>query len=400
MRIAHYGTFDVKNYGDSLFPILVRNQLANLAASFIHVSPVGGQAYRDVPASVSVTEFHRMALTVDAVIVGGGNIIHSRRTPLAEYRQVNRTAYPNLWVDAAKVAAEQHVPLIFNAPGVPQRPGVLTRKFMRSAFDSASYVSVRDQRSYEMLSDLNLTVEVRVVPDTALLLSQAIEIEPHSGHRYIAVHLNERYIASVEEMAANLDSIATRLEASVVLIAIGACHGDGELALDVAEKMVVKPTVLSDPSTVREIANTIANSVLYLGSSLHGFITACSYGVPAAIVAKNDIQHKFLGLLEELDAQDRLIPSWQLAVTRCLDSGGLTHLMQPLDVNPAKSKVREHWAEIGEVLAKKRQADSYLSRLPQPGRAVAVANVIEQAAYRGSAKMTRNRRSASTHIHS
>ena len=42
MKLAHFGTFDVENYGDLLFPLVLERRLADLCDEFIRVSPVGG----------------------------------------------------------------------------------------------------------------------------------------------------------------------------------------------------------------------------------------------------------------------------------------------------------------------------------------------------------------------
>src|SRR5689334_12775587 len=110
LRLAHFGTFDVQNYGDLLFPLVVENALKDEADSFVHVSPVGGKPYADVPASVGFEEFFRSSDTVDGVIIGGGNILHSRTTTLPAYSSVKTRAYPELWIGAARYAADRSIP--------------------------------------------------------------------------------------------------------------------------------------------------------------------------------------------------------------------------------------------------------------------------------------------------
>lgn len=383
MRLAHFGTFDVPNYGDLLFPLLAEAQLEGVVDEFVHVSPVGGQPYDDVPASIGVEELARRGERFDAVMVGGGNLLTARPSTLAQYSSTRRTAYPNLWAGAAQLAAVQDIPLVFNAPGVAGRVGRLNNVVLRRIAQQAAYFVVRDAGSAR-IAERSGARDVRIVPDSALGLRDVLgpcggdsPVEGLEPGGYAVVHVNERYTGRDPEVVAReLDRLARALGQRICLIAIGRCHGDDRVVRDVGTRMTTHPVVVDRTDGVRHIVRLIAGSSLYVGASLHGFITATSYGVPGLIVADPTRQHKFLGLLDQLDASSRLVPGFA-AVT---DGWGATTAIsetwhRKIDLRPTLLALQEHWQGVrSAIVAAPPPASLLVRRLPHLGRAVAAAD--------------------------
>lgn len=362
MRIAHFGTFDVANYGDLLFPRLLEWRLADISDEVVHISPVGGiRIYRDVPVSRSLADVQRAGTEFDAVVVGGGNIIHDNGTNLATYKSVKSVAYPRLWLGATQLATRQRIPLVVNAPGVPKVPGRTAAPLMRRFASRADYLSVRDTYSQEVLRSIGVP-GATVVPDSALELRDMFTTSAPANldvptrltetldSRFAAVHVNARYKGGdVASLARRLDELSATLQATIVLIAIGPCHGDDDFAETVAAQMHSDPVVFGAPKAVEDIAYVISRSCAYIGSSMHGFITAASFGVPGLIVASHAAQHKFRGLLAHLDAEERLVSSWDEAL-KVLSAGGRQTALTPVDIEPALRRIDDHWAELRGAL--------------------------------------------------
>lgn len=377
MRLAHFGTFDVRNYGDLLFPRLMEWRMSDLFEEIVHISPVGGSAgYRDVRPSRSLSEVTREKIKFDAVVVGGGNILHSNGSTLDEYRQVRETAYSRLWLGAAQLASRQDIPLAINASGVPKRFGRLGQPLVRQLGQRADYFAVRDEYSKDNLSTAGVE-NVRVVPDTALelarwfgpsapsLLDVPRELERALDSRFLAVHVNDRYFdGSAAELAPVLDQLAKVAEAKIVLIAIGPCHGDDAYSKEVASHMTSSPIVYSTPKAVEDIAFVISRSVAYVGSSMHGFITATSFHVPALLIAKHASQHKFRGLLAHLGAEDRLVQSWTGAMSRLLEGTG-QNIMESVPTDQVTAAIEKHWAaQRAALVGANPRASSFLRHAP------------------------------------
>ncbi len=362
MRIAHFGTFDVANYGDLLFPRLLEWRLADISDEIVHISPVGGiQIYRDVAVSHSLADVQRAETQFDAVVVGGGNIIHDNGTNLSAYKSVKRVAYPRLWLGATQLATRQRIPLVVNAPGVPKVPGKMAAPLTRRFASRADYLSVRDTYSQEVLRSIGVP-GATVVPDSALELRNMFTTDAPTNldlpkplaaildSRFVAVHINERYKGGdLASLARSLDELSGILEARVVLIAIGPCHGDDAFAEKVAAQMQSDPVVFGAPKAVEDVAYVISRSCAYVGSSMHGFITAASFGVPGLIVASHAAQHKFRGLLAHLDAEERLVPSWDEALNLLRSSDQQTAFAS-VDIEPALRRIDEHWTALRNAL--------------------------------------------------
>jgi polysaccharide pyruvyl transferase WcaK-like protein len=354
LRVAHYGTFDVANYGDALFPLVLESRLP--FADVTHVSPIGGSKYRDSAPSISVREADRR--TFDAVVIGGGNIIHCDRGSLPDYRKTDRTAYASLWLGAADLAQRQGIPLVFNGPSVSLRsPDRTTRRLLDEVAERASYVALRDEASCRALS----TRDCKVVPDTALEVSRLWskhDLE-RAAAQYglqsvatLAVHMKEKYSQAPLVVAEAIDVLARRFRATPVLIAIGQCHGDDQVHRRVAKLMKSEPICVV-PNSLVGVASIIDHSVAYVGSSMHGFITAVALRTPGLLVLEQSPHHKFLGLLSSLglDPADAIAADWTTASTLPVA------LVETEDRLAALRVLAGHWASVAEALQSEPRMD-------------------------------------------
>lgn len=296
MKIAHFGTFDVDNYGDLLFPHIARYRLPD--HEWIHVSPTSfSTQFNDSLPVISYQE--ALSQNFDAVVIGGGNIIHAREVSLPVYKTVALSAYASLWIGAAKIALNQNIPLAFNSPGISTiRHNLLERKFFRSVLSNTEYISFRDSTSADIAKNYT-NKSVWIVPDTALDISRMWPIKNNNSlnENYLVCNLNPRYHSPAKETAQLLDTIALKIGMPIKLIIVGDCHGDMDFAAKISTCLTTSHSI--EPiSSLKHMAHTIAQSDYFLGSSMHGFITALSYKVPALLVLNKTPMWKFIGLLE------------------------------------------------------------------------------------------------------
>jgi GT2 family glycosyltransferase len=168
--------------------------------------------------------------------------------------------------------------------------------------------------------------------------------------RSVVFHVNRRYAGSSKlRLAQELDTIARRLSAEPLLIAMGPCHGDHVLAREIAAQMTTSPTLLEAPPSLQAIAACIANASLYVGSSMHGLITASAFGVPGIAVASGKV--KFDGVAQLHNGMDVVASTW----------GGAREVAEGLDLEKSKGRlvaVRDrahgqldiHWQRIRAFL--------------------------------------------------
>lgn len=347
--ISHFGTFDVANYGDLLFPLVLEKRIeaafgpqshepgsstARAAWGIRHVSPFGGSP--PIPGGVEcigVPGLEGLPKNESdkhtGVILGGGHLIHASPTNVSTYRSspdFALNAYPSLWLGAAHHALSTGAPLIWNAPGIPAELPPDASRLLCWATSFCDYVSVRDERSLRLLQRAGFEGEAHVAPDTAfdiahLFSDSEIDLAYRAAFEArnlppaqatISFHLNERYLGEEPGLVAQrIDQICAQADSTAILIGLGPCHGDDDLAVEVGAAMRNDVLVIDQPRTLIEAAACIARSRAYIGSSLHGAITACAFGVPAMIVAKESADGgKFSGFLGPHGLESWLVADW------------------------------------------------------------------------------------------
>jgi GT2 family glycosyltransferase len=380
--LAHFGTFDVDNYGDLLFPILLEKKMTPLGIKCVHISPTGTSSrWHDALPPVSVQEARRMGKDFTFVMLGGGNTFRADPTSLPLYASSPRAtggsmAYRTLWRSAFSVAQQRQIPLSWNAVGVPRPISSRLAPLVDWGARMSSYISVRDTQSRENLLASGVSTNICVVPDTALGIRDLwSRNELHDSYthllgttgqpipgRVLAISLKRKYITiSDSDTGAALDYLANSLRATPILLALGPCHGDDETNLSVSQYMKSKP-VLWVPRSLKEIGACISHAVQYVGSSLHGAITAISFGVPTVIVANEDRVpfRKFSGFLRHIGLENALFPSWDNAATALQSRSAQS--FQPLRLDAAFAALDEHWRHLCDTLIMARDNPAQTSR--------------------------------------
>lgn len=314
MKIAHFGTFDVDNYGDLLFPYIAKYRYPDINWTF--VSPTNSSSqFTDSIQPIDFNEANK--INFDAIIIGGGNIIHTKRTSLEAYHKVGEYAYPNLWIGAAKMAMQKKIPFAFNAPGISNLyASFVDRILFKVVFRRSNYISFREENSVNFAKKLT-NKEVKCIPDTALEISKVWPYESEEKEKKLTINLNQRYHKPANVTAILIDKIANELKLSVEIVVIGDCHGDLNFSKEVMSHLKSKEVTIKEVQGLKELAHTIASSSYFIGSSMHAFITAISYRTPCLLVLNESPMHKFTGLTKTLKLDSTVICSnWGEAINR------------------------------------------------------------------------------------
>jgi polysaccharide pyruvyl transferase WcaK-like protein len=366
-RVFQTGTFDVQNYGDLLFPLIADFRLKPWNISILPVSPTGfDTGWQDTVPSVPFRAMLNEADAIDAVMIGGGNIVHAGPSYLRDYEVAGLTgrAYAELWLGASLIGAIRNIPVVWNAPGVPM---AMTKELETAgatlALRAADYVSVRDRSSADLLGKHD-AMNSAVVPDTVIELARMwpraslaptfkalIErkLAPPEA-RFLAIHVKERSLDLTHaELATAIEQFAGSRGLTPLLIAIGPCHDDHLTARRIARHLKLAHVLLDDPVGLAEIASAIANATLYLGSSMHGYITGAAYNVPGAIVAR-PLLDKFAGFLAHIDRPQDLAVDWRMAFE--LGAARLAEPPRQCIPDALFEMLDTHWARIRAVVAK------------------------------------------------
>ncbi|GAA4883873.1 hypothetical protein GCM10023311_02680 [Flaviramulus aquimarinus] len=355
IKVAHFGTFDVDNYGDLLFPHIAEYRLPKY--QWEHISPTNNPTvFKDAKPIVSFEKARNNVF--DAIAIGGGNIIHLLDNHNTVYNNITGFSYANLWVGAAKMAIEQKIPYIFNAPGISKNFNRYIKKRIASAtFKNSNYVAFRDRFSKEIACRTfkNKTIfesKLTVVPDTAFEINKLWPLEKTKVSDYITVNLNERYHINIEETALGLDQISSKLKMPIKLIVIGDCHGDKAFTIKVSKKMKSEHTIVNSDE-LKKVAQVIGHGKHFFGSSMHAFITALSYGIPALLVLNKKPLNKFIGLLEIAALESNVIcKSFDEALKRTNSPAILSKKAR----QKIQSDLNTHWNKIDDIIKQRKSS--------------------------------------------
>lgn len=354
------GAFDRYNYGDLLFPIVIEEQLksygGDIAFRFYGIVESDLSALGGKPTE-SIQDFYRRCDDVKAgkatVIVAGGEAVavtwNSLLVALNRYFRLTRRYqhHINRIVDLNKVAktflkGRTDFPFVFNSDdfkavkhillnslgGSEINPTLFTKeKALKQKLQSADYFAVRDNATQHNLGKAGIATQL--FPDSAILMSKffptavlADRVSPEvrdfvakHAKNYVFFQTNRNHAKGNEELIANqLNNLQQRHGVSICLCPIGrALNHDDHEALETIRPLLRKQAAYFGDSHIWDVMYLIANSACYIGTSLHGAITAMSFAVPyvGLRVRKLDSYLKTWGVealnhvvgLDEIDSQ-------------------------------------------------------------------------------------------------
>ena len=361
------GMFDMNNYGDLLFPLVAEYELGKRGFDVHALSPTGNKTdYEDAVLSSNIWEFLDKSRKCNGILIGGGYIIHSHRMNfLKEYRRagVGAAVGPATWLGATMIAASRDVPVAWNAPGVPHPIKKNIQELSKAAFKAADYLSFRDKAS-QKLAIAGERLQCNILPDPIIKISSMWPqkdlkhifdsfLKQHniSGNKkFIAVHLRKRSLRgqTIENYANSLSVVCKKLELYPLILGLGSAHNDNDIAKNLKSLLKERGIDCQEivpPTTLKLITATIANSEMYIGSSLHGYIAAKSYEKPAVIVGFPSY-NKFNGLTTQLTSNDELFDSWD-NVWKNIDNriGNPKALSKDIE-----ESIDLHWDKISEAM--------------------------------------------------
>ncbi len=305
MSIGFVGTFDVNNYGDCLFPDVYRAELARRLpnATFTLYSPFSKAAeilsfdeVKALPTTLDQPEFDE-----DCLVLIGGETLGVGHSMGAHLVPANTPShYLRMWLIPCIANGLGKTRFFIHSVGIPPTLSHLlgpASKILRSA----ERVSVRDEVSHERLKGV-AAIEVDPVfllrdmlpqTDWERTASDALPAGLEAGE-YIACQISPIYALGSEEAWCREMVKLMRMTGKKLLM-LPICHflDDHEfLAYAKARIAAIAPELASevicledDLRNVRATAALIAASAGYVGSSLHGAVTAAAFARPYAVFA-------------------------------------------------------------------------------------------------------------------
>jgi hypothetical protein len=324
-KIALYGAYDRYNYGDNLMPILLEMYIEKyypekfIDCEFIHVSISDSDlsAYSCFPTK-SISSVIGELKKGDSIIVVGGEVLcasnatlflHMPKSKLLNdfYIKLNRLPiirgffrkwaglqyrapweYPYL-PDENMLADGVDVKYNTVGGGLDWLP-INDKKDLIGRLVNAKYISVRDKRTLNKLAVID---DVKLYPDSAFIMSDLCSEEflIRNVRDDILNYVNTEYVvfqAAPSKLGDSLDNIVKKLTAlhavsnkRILLLPIGYAAGhDDFYILNKIHQKIPHITDIKMELNVWEIMYLIKHADFYMGTSLHGVITAMSFGKP------------------------------------------------------------------------------------------------------------------------
>ena len=304
--IAVFGAFNVHSFGDSLFPEAIYSELhKRIEIDEFCVFSLGGRKnpYSDKTV-YDYSQFDEIYKTkrFDAIIIGGGELLHNLPINFPEEHMAYESGA--IWQIPVKLGMKYGIPIIMNGVGMPYEFKEKNRGELEQLFSAVSYVSLRDEYSYqrwtEYFGNNEKTVEV---PDSLWNIREYFSEERLETIRdafkekykvnkpYMVVQYGTtKYFREVMKI---LDRFAENNNIQICAIAINAAHEDLYVVQHLGEyKNFVDIKEILSPE---EIVALISGAKLFVGTSLHGNLTAIAYGV------KNIIIDMYPGFVSKMD---------------------------------------------------------------------------------------------------
>jgi polysaccharide pyruvyl transferase WcaK-like protein len=252
----------------------------------------------------------RFASVYDAVIVGGGELLHLNDPLLSAFygvtpREVD-LVQPSRWFleGLGGGAREERCPVLWHALGVPYDLSADQAARVRAALAGRAPAVVRDPFSKARLEAAGVLPPIDVVPDSGLLVDRLFRT-PAAVRREVVVQGCDLVVPSVGAIAAAV--VRTGLDP--VLVETGRCRGDGLFADAMAAELQAAGVGfrrLPADASLADVAATIAGAELVLASSLHAGITALVHGRRFVVLDLGD-ESKLRGFGEVAGARDRVV---------------------------------------------------------------------------------------------
>jgi len=326
--IGHFAASDRENYGDLLYSVVLRRMLESRGLgeklgfySFLD-GPAPGDAGYDVSCIRELLDAE-IAL-VSSLIIGGGDILRTDTVTLAshyKYTYRERLGYPVLqWIGEKYLklptVTEKFLKRYMNydAPGpflldAGRFPGVGSVHFcscgcpldfapadrvrVREVLESAAYLSVRDRQSRDKLLAAGVTREIYAVPDLIMTLSDYYDpaaerqkgrellrsFGADPGGTVLCFQCMPHAGQPMEDIVSQLNSYRERTGAEIVLLPLGYCHADDRYLKRLSRASGGRFRYIGVRS-IFDMLSVIAASDLFVGTSMHGNITALSFGIP------------------------------------------------------------------------------------------------------------------------
>lgn len=296
-RVAMFGTYDLPSLGDTMFPVIFKKEMEKRFGNAIQVdlySPRGTETpYNDLPRVYSIDDLkeNHKETPYKLLVIGGGEFIHfSQVEYIATDGQKKFYESGDLWEKPQMIAEKLGIPVIWNCVGVTydiNQPIQIKRLVDRCI--NLKYLSVRDRYSKIRLASETKLDGIHEVADMLWLFNdyfskeylERIKLELSKKYCF----LQDNYIVlqygtswEYKKVVDEVIKLADKKQYKVIAMVVNYCHQDQEIVDDI-KRYHDDVCVFEQMLSPIEIMSVIQGAKIFIGTSLHGNVTAMSYGV-------------------------------------------------------------------------------------------------------------------------
>jgi lipopolysaccharide transport system ATP-binding protein len=357
LQIGICGTFDIRNYGDLLFPLIAQAELSRrLGPLDLRRFSYSSKASDSWPFDVTpLSELPPVIQSLDGMIIGGGHIIRFDKDIAPGYAPPTPEIHhpTGYWLTPALLGLSAGCPVIWNAPGLFGDIPLWAKPLMRLAIEQSAYFAVRDAFARNALSPLVSDAKIAIVPDTGFGVARLLDDGPTANCTRLcrALDLTRPYL--IIQSTIGLNSVVQLLrdkqkyfdDFQLLALQIGPdLLDDDELLITDLPGIIALPN-WPDPLVIAELIKGAAGVI---GTSLHLAITAIAFGVPVfrprnRFEKKYEILSPFNGV-HWFETNDEIQPEW---LRQRLGNGPIEAAQ--LDQLAALDR---HWDDIASAIVK------------------------------------------------
>lgn len=380
-KIAICGTFDVENYGDLLFPSLLKQALRKRGLVFesFLFSPIGVEekplsSIQEHVYSCDAFEEIDSKEHFDAVIIGGGAILHYEKISVKIPGSDSFNDYYTIktWLPIILYSKSKGIKVLLNAPQAPFGFKRVCFPFTADIFSACDYLSVRDEDSANKLADLfdsNNTIhpKINTVPDSICAIGHYYNkkeltkkakalLRLDEGDRYVVFHISRFLPAEAEPTLLKALAFVAEHNLIPVFLPLGPCHGDYSFMQNFKEKHNLKNVIIPDAGiTIDDMTAILAACELYCGTSFHGSVVSLMFGNKATGFNYYTPTQKSVELYKQLGISEYLTTNY-----RSLLKNLKKLLKEPGDFKPKLSTISKtaerHFDTIADIISSNKKA--------------------------------------------
>lgn len=330
MTIRYLSAGDRINYGDFLFSIIFKEYFQGefnieyygvVESDFSKFGAVKTKSFKHLTKEIDHLN--------DVVIIGGGEVFFGKwqqlfsyinpaykklyqyklvkmledRLNIANFVLGNKKSLfpfvPNLGVEAIYIAAGGQF---------TNHLKIKEEKYLIANLSDSKYLSVRDSRTKASLESRGILP--KLLPDSAVLMSRVFtkeELKVHASRNDL-IGMEDDYLflqagitkgpKDLKKFSNDINKLSKEFGLQVLCCPIGTAPGhEDHIILENLCKLN-KEWIFINPNSVYQIMHLIANSKFYLGTSLHGAITAFAFNKP------------FIGLNPKVKKINSFVRTW------------------------------------------------------------------------------------------